>query len=342
MQYQSWTKLSPGSRSFWGAALGSCLWLGLSGCGGGSPAPEPTSGSTSGEHSGTSHSPDTPATPVVSRVDDPAANVPSPLSSSPPGIPSISLGGAASGTATASTGGTQESELSDQSRRALLEAMKPLQIMLGSWRGTTQKEVGDFKALDTPEWVWDFQTDRNQPAMVMKSEASAYLRSMRLTYLPDSGLFKMTATDADGKVREFEGKFTAPAEEFQGDDQKMHVKYKLELKQTNGESPRDTWQVTFNQQENHRYLVELARRSGSNFIRFDTIANQRAGTSFAKSDDDYGERECIISGGLGTMQVSYKGKSYWVCCTGCKAAFDEDPVSWIAEFEAKKAAKAGS
>ncbi|MCA9081882.1 MAG: hypothetical protein KDA58_15080, partial [Planctomycetaceae bacterium] len=72
------------------------------------------------------------------------------------------------------------------------------------------------------------------------------------------------------------------------------------------------------------------------FLRFDTVATQREGTSFAKSDDDYGEKTCVISGGLGTMQVSHKGKSYWVCCTGCKAAFEEDPETWIAEFEAKQ------
>ncbi len=120
----------------------------------------------------------------------------------------------------------------------------------------------------------------------------------------------------------------------------MHVKYQLQLRQTNGDSPRDTWQVTFNQQENHRYLVELARKSGSNFIRFDTIATQRQGTSFAKSDVGYGDRECIISGGLGVTQVSFKGKNYWVCCSGCKAAFEEDPATWIAEYEAKKSASA--
>ena len=48
----------------------------------------------------------------------------------------------------------------------------------------------------------------------------------------------------------------------------------------------------------------------------------------------------MISGGLGTSQVSYNGKSYWVCCSGCKAAFDEEPARWVAEFEAKQKEKA--
>ena len=48
------------------------------------------------------------------------------------------------------------------------------------------------------------------------------------------------------------------------------------------------------------------------------------------SDSDYGDKTCIISQGLGTISVSYKGKSYWVCCTGCKAAFEAEPETWIA------------
>ncbi len=281
--------------------------------------------------------------PPVSKVEDPAADVSSPMQQ-PISIPTISLSGSSKpqdvktsdpATATASTS-------ADENRRLLLEVMKPVQIMLGSWKGTTQKQIGDFKALDEPAWVWDFQTNRDQPAMVMTSAKSPYFRDARLTYITDEKLFTLIATDPEGKVREFEGTFSKPVEEFQGDDQKMHVKYQLQLRQTNGESARDTWQVTFNQQENHRYLVELARKSGSNFLRFDTIATQRQGTSFAKSDVGYGDRECIISGGLGVTQVSFKGKNYWVCCSGCKAAFDEDPATWIAEYEAKKSPKEGS
>ncbi|MBC8117186.1 MAG: YHS domain-containing protein [Candidatus Saccharimonas sp.] len=47
----------------------------------------------------------------------------------------------------------------------------------------------------------------------------------------------------------------------------------------------------------------------------------------------------MISQGLGTISVSYKGKSYWVCCSGCKAAFDDEPEKWIAKFEAMQKKK---
>jgi len=256
-------------------------------------------------------------------------------------IPSISLGGGSPESSADGTGPGQ-GQTPEEHRRQLLSAMMPLQVLLGAWHGTTQREIGQFKATDKPSWVWDFQTDRNQPALVMTSTESPYIRSARLTYLTQQDLFQLQAVDVDGQTRILEGTFSEPVQEFQGDDQKMHVKYKLQLTQVSPTESRDQWQIVLNQQENNRYLQEMARKRGSNYLRFDTVATQREGTSFAKSDAGYGEKECIISGGLGTIQLSYKGKSYWVCCTGCKAAFEEDPASWIAEYEKKKKTSNGS
>jgi len=228
---------------------------------------------------------------------------------------------------------TDQAEL----RRILFSSMKPLQIMLGSWHGTTQKEVGDFKGLDKSNWVWDLKSNRKQPAMVMTSDANPYFRTGRLTYFPDRELFQFQVTDTDGTERVLEGTFVQKPETFQGDDRQSHIKYKVELTQTDAAAQKDAWQLVFNQQDNHRFLIEVAKKRGSRFLRVDTIATQREGTSFAKSDEGYGQRECIISGGLGTMPVTFKGTTYWVCCSGCKSAFEEEPEKWIAEALAKKA-----
>ena len=46
--------------------------------------------------------------------------------------------------------------------------------------------------------------------------------------------------------------------------------------------------------------------------------------------------ECIVSGGKGTIPVSYNGKTYYVCCSGCRDAFKDDPEKFIKEAEKKK------
>jgi ribosomal protein L24E len=151
----------------------------------------------------------------------------------------------------------------------------------------------------------------------------------------------MKATDADGVTRDYQGEFTEPVREVVGDDDKFHRVFTLEFTQT-PESRESTggeaWRFAFNQQENNRYVLEVSKRRGTaQFRRYDTVSTQREGTSFAINDSDYGERTCIISQGLGTMSVSYKGKSYWVCCSGCKAAFEDDPETWIARAEKRAA-----
>jgi YHS domain-containing protein len=49
-----------------------------------------------------------------------------------------------------------------------------------------------------------------------------------------------------------------------------------------------------------------------------------------------GGPECIVSGGPGTIKVMYKGEAYYVCCSGCKAAFLDEPEKFIKELKEKQ------
>jgi YHS domain-containing protein len=33
------------------------------------------------------------------------------------------------------------------------------------------------------------------------------------------------------------------------------------------------------------------------------------------------------------MQVTHKGKTYYVCCSGCRDAFRDEPEKYIREYE---------
>lgn len=216
------------------------------------------------------------------------------------------------------------------------KALKPIQVVLGPWHAIIDKT----KTYEDLQWVWDWKSDRAQPALAMATkEEGAYFKTARLTYLVEDEKFQMTLTDKDGKQRVLQGVFTAEPADKPGEDKKQTPQrtYKLQLTETG--DAKDRWQIVMNQQDNNRYLFELSQLRGSRFVRFDTMASQREGTSFALDDSDFKEKTCVISQGLGTIQVSHKGKSYWVCCSGCKAAFEEDPDKWIAKFEAMQEKK---
>lgn len=211
-------------------------------------------------------------------------------------------------------------------------ALKPLQILVGNWEGSSRK--GSHAPLN---WAWDLKTDPKQPALRIKSESGQYVTDGRLSFSPVTQEYELTATDGDGKQRLYRGKFTQEVQDVPGDDKKLQRTYKLELTEPKADDNGEQWRIVINQQENSRYILELDRKRGSSpFLRIDTINTQREGTSFAISDTDYGEKTCVVSQGLGTTEVKHAGKSYWVCCSGCKAAFEDEPEKWIAKFEAMK------
>ena len=233
--------------------------------------------------------------------------------------------------------GSGSQEDTEKQIQTIISHLQPLQILLGQWRGTTRREFQNFKAVDNHEWVWDLRTDAKRPALTIESDKSPYLKKGRLSWDVERQKFILTSTDAAGTERKYSGDFAEPVHEIVGGDDKLHRVFRLELNQDAGTEGSEFWQLAFAQQENNRYLLEIAKRRGNaDFARYDTVSTQREGTSFALSDTDYAEKTCIISEGLGTTEVTYKGRSYWVCCSGCKAAFEEDPETWITRAAARE------
>ncbi|MEZ6122724.1 MAG: hypothetical protein R3C49_06045 [Planctomycetaceae bacterium] len=258
---------------------------------------------------------------------------------SEPAAPAVSFAPLSiDGSSSAANQNSNAASVSAEARhRSIMEKLKPLQGLLGQWRGTTRKEYDGSKAVDSHEWVWDLKTNPAQPALAVKSDRSPYVRQARLTWDPAGNCFQLICTDQASVERTYTGDFTDPVHEIVGPDDKLHKVFRIAFTQTPEsaeQSGGESWQLALTRQENDRYLLEVEKRRGTApFRRYDTVSTQRDGTSFAANDSDYGEKECIISQGLGTIAVSYQGKSYWVCCSGCKAAFEEDPETWIARAE---------
>lgn len=248
----------------------------------------------------------------------------------------VKLGGGGGETSSSTNATAKKNIPPEKQLDDVKKALKPIQVVLGPWHAIIDKS----KEYEDLQWVWDWRTDRAQPALAMSTkEDGAYFKTMRLTYLVEEEKFQMTVADKEGKQRVLQGSFTEEPTDKPGEDKKQTPQRTFKLLLTETGDAKDRWQIVMNQQENNRYLLELSRLRGKNFVRFDTVASQREGTSFALNDSDFKEKTCVISQGLGTIQVSHKGKSYWVCCSGCKAAFEEDPDKWIAKFEAMQETK---
>jgi hypothetical protein len=305
-----------------GLFLGACL----SGCGSDPLAPQaPPAGSSSPPPASSTVSGTPPAAPTA-QTEKPKTAGPVKREFKP-----LQLGG---GTATNSPAESADS-VEGGSIEDVFDALQPLNILVGQWNTTTKTQGAGEAA-----WKIDPATARTQPTLLMTTKDNPYFKEGRLTYLPAKNAFRLTATDVDGEQRVYEGQYTEPPQLVEGDDGKPQRTYKLKLDEVGNEDARKLVAVEFNQQESNRMLMAVYRRVGKTAQVQDTVANQRQNTSFALSDSNYKERECIVSQGLGTTTVNFMGRTFYVCCSGCEAAFNDNPAFWIAQAEEREKKKA--
>jgi hypothetical protein len=253
----------------------------------------------------------------------------------------VMLGGESSNDTAASSAG--KATLSGEKRaQAIIAALQPFQVMLGQWRWITKKKFeGANKSGEDLEWIWDFKHDRAQPSLTAKCGSHPYFRQVWLSYLPEEETFQATVQPLEGDARELRGTWTDDGEpKEESDGKKTQHTYKLQLTQYSPVAG-DQWELALSQLDNDQYLMTLGRRmeGAKQSGQLDVVRQQRLGTSFAVADSDNPGPKCIISGGLGSMSVTYKGKSYPVCCSGCAAAFNDDPERWLAKLAERENTK---
>ena len=82
-------------------------------------------------------------------------------------------------------------------------------------------------------------------------------------------------------------------------------------------------------------LMEKKGPSSDQLVRLAEVGYTRQGSGFGKNVT---QRECVVTGGLGTIEVTHDAKTYYVCCTGCRDYFNENPAKVLAEYAARKKA----
>jgi hypothetical protein len=205
------------------------------------------------------------------------------------------------------------------------EGLKVLQDFIGAWKGSGAPEKPRPTAketwAETVNWGWRFKGD--DAWLVMKVENGRYFKGGELRFLPDKKRYQLTAKDQDDKKLVFEG-------ELKNDY--------LTLQRVDPDT-KETQQITMNSAaEGVRFIYRYAHKADGTtlFKKEYVVACTKEGESLAAKEKKI---ECVVSGGLGTMPVTYKGETFYVCCSGCRDAFNENPEKYIAEFKAKKAGK---
>jgi hypothetical protein len=199
------------------------------------------------------------------------------------------------------------------------KALQAVGDFVGEWKGNAEAKGGKPTLWkENYSWAWKFKDGDARLALTL--DGGKHFKSGELTYLPDKKLYRLTAKDAADKEQVFDGEIK---------------KGRLELTRTDSKTG-DVHKLTFNTAaEGVRFLLAYEVQTGGKglFTSVYKSAANKEGESLAGAGK---KNECIVTGGLGTIAVSYMGKTYYVCCSGCRDEFNENPKKYVEAYEKKK------
>ncbi|MFT5525960.1 MAG: YHS domain-containing protein [Pirellulaceae bacterium] len=203
------------------------------------------------------------------------------------------------------------------------EQLQQLQEFVGQWRGVGQLRRGSTQGAwqEKSEWKWSF--GKEETALVFESEDGKYFQAGKLRAGDKANEYSLTVTTADEKEVEYNGKL--------GEDGALTLTLDQPPKDYTGPTSVAIRQFA----KGARLVVQLHKSSPTGrAISMGTIGYTKIGSNFGKG---LSYVECVVTGGKGTIPVVYMGKTYYVCCGGCRDYFNDDPKLALEEYYERKA-----
>jgi hypothetical protein len=211
----------------------------------------------------------------------------------------------------------------DNDKAKVKEALQALQEFIGEWNGNggpDKPKAGPKDPIwkETFKWGWKFKGE--EAWLVVEVKDGKQFKSGEMRYLVDKKKYQFTAVGLDEKKQVFEGELKDGL---------------LTLERVDPDS-KDTQQIqmrTAAEGVTFRYNTAHKKDGTTIYVKDMVVQATRSGEALGAKEK---KNICVVSGGVGTQQVSYKGETFWVCCSGCAEAFKDNPEKYIAEFKAKK------
>jgi YHS domain-containing protein len=215
----------------------------------------------------------------------------------------------------------------DEGPRDIPPAFAPLEYLVGRWKGQgmpKERGANQFRGwTETHSWAWIFSGGKPS-GLAVTIEGGKILASGKLSY------------DAARKRYRLEGSEPKPlkgAIAFEGTLESGKV---LVLDQTrgSGESARGSVQIRLSVRPNAnfiRYTMTQDRRDPGAFqySRLIEVGLTKEGESFAGGSAATERPRCIVTGGAATMTLTYQGRTFPICCTGCRDEFNDNPEKYL-------------
>lgn len=211
----------------------------------------------------------------------------------------------------------------DPAPRSARDAFQPLNPLIGSWKGTgypdgTRDERQ--KGFWTEKVTWEWRFGEADARLTAAFDEGKHFTRWDLRYLPEQKVYQLTATTPAKEPLLFTGSLTAGKQ-----------KERILTLERSDDSRKEDQRLVVTLLHHNRYLYRWdARPAGAGaFARKYQVGATKEGEPFA--DVPKGP-ECVVSGGKASIAVGHKGKTYYVCCSGCRDEFRSDPEKYVREY----------
>ena len=194
------------------------------------------------------------------------------------------------------------------------QALERFNPLIGSWKATGYPK-GNRRApgfwTEMIDIAWRFKDE--QPSIRLTFNDGKYFQQVDLRYNPKFARYELDTIDAEGKHT------TLRADSFA----EIETLSFREEKRTTSRS-----QLLIKLLHDNRFLFWSESRSNASasYRKDYTLGATKQGVAFANVPKG---NVCIVTDGEAKTSVQYMGKTYYVCCSGCKAVFEEDPEKFI-------------
>lgn len=197
--------------------------------------------------------------------------------------------------------------------------LQPFNSVVGTWRGMGQPKRGSRRGAWQEKTVcrWDFSADK--PAIRFDASKGKQFSHLTMSLASDQKQLVLKQHNDGELMRTYRG--ALPDE--------WPAKVRLI---TEPQPDGSRYRCTLTQLSDIRLVMLFERQKSANgsFRRVAGIGYTRSGYKLAQGGGN--QRECVVTGGQGTIAVTHQGKTWYVCCEGCRQAFEDAPDEIIAAY----------
>lgn len=196
------------------------------------------------------------------------------------------------------------------------KALQDVQDFIGLWNLEGTQKVGARTEAwkEKVSWGWKFKDGDAWITVSFAEGKGKFFHNGELRYDVAKKKYILTLTPAEKN---------AAAQVYEG----VYAKGALRVERKD-EKSGDVYRLTMNTAaEGERFAFKYEKQDGGRGL-FSNVYALNGPKDGLPAAGGAKKPECIVSGGAASMAVQYNGKTYYVCCSGCRDEFLANPKKY--------------